>query len=118
MLWLEREVVASLSADVDPAHCAAIEAYVDGVLQDMPDHLRLGVAGESVVLGAGIRLARMIGSSRSLRDWLDLFERNPIGPIRQYARLLSSLTIFAIEELAPTSAGSGTISSPAATGTA
>jgi hypothetical protein len=118
MLWLEREVVASLSADVDPAHRAAIEAYVEGVLSDMPDHLRLGVAGESVVLGTGIRLARMVGSRRSLQDWLDLFERNPIGPIRQYARLLSSLTIFAIEELAPTSAGYGRTSSPAATGTA
>jgi hypothetical protein len=118
MLWLEREVVASLSADVDPAHRAAIDAYVEGVLQDMPDHLRLGVAGESVVLGSGIRLARLVGSRRSLQDWLDLFERNPIGPIRQYARLLSSLTIFAIEELAPPSAHPGAISSPVATGAA
>ena len=118
MLWLEREVVASLSADVEPAQRAAIEAYVEGVLQDMPDHLRLGVAGESVVLGAGIRLARLIGSSRSLPDWLETFERNPIGPIRQYARLLSSLTIFAIEELAPPSNARGTVAAAAATGTA
>lgn len=118
MLWLEREVVASLSADVDPAHQAAIAAYVEGVLQDMPDHLRLGVAGESVVLGTGIRFARLVGSSRSLHDWLDLFERNPIGPIRQYARLLSSLTIFAIEELAPTSGGYGSTAARAATGPA
>ncbi len=118
MLWLEREVVASLSADVEPVHRAAIEAYVEGVLQDMPDHLRLGVAGESVVLGAGIRAARLIGSSRSLPDWLETFERNPIGPIRQYARLLSSLTIFAIEELAPSSGGPGTVAAAAATGTA
>jgi hypothetical protein len=118
MLWLEREVVASLSADVDPQHRAAIEAYVEGVLQDMPDHLRLGVAGESVVLGTGIRLARLVGSRRSLQDWLELFERNPIGPIRQYARLLASLTIFAIEELAPTSGASRVTASPAATGTA
>jgi hypothetical protein len=117
MLWLEREVVASLSADVDPAQRAAIEGYVEGVLQDMPDHLRLGVAGESVVLGAGIRLARLVGSSRSLEAWLETFERNPIGPIRQYARLLSSLTIFAIEELAPPADGHGSVAT-AATGTA
>jgi hypothetical protein len=118
MLWLEREVVASLSADVDPGHRAAIETYVEGVLRDMPDHLRLGVAAESVALGAGIRLARRVGSSRSLRDWLDLFERNPVGPIRQYARLLSSLTIFAIEELAPAGRGTGATSSPVEPATA
>jgi hypothetical protein len=114
MLWLEREVVASLSADVDPAQRAAIEDYVEGVLQDMPDHLRLGVAGESVVLGAGIRLARLVGSSRSLEEWLETFERNPIGPIRQYARLLSSLTIFAIEELAPPVGGHGSVATASA----
>jgi hypothetical protein len=86
MLWLEREVVASLSADVDPAGRAAIEAYVEGVLRDKPDHLRMGVAGEAVVLGTGIR----------------------------HARLLSSLTIFAIEELAPSSSGPGTVAASAA----
>jgi hypothetical protein len=46
MLWLERQVVATLSADADPAHRLAIEGYVDGVLQSMPELLRLGVAGE------------------------------------------------------------------------
>jgi hypothetical protein len=116
MLWLEREVVATLSADVEPDHREAIEAYVDGVLGDMPEHLRIGVAAESIVLGAGIRLARRIGSQRSLEAWLETFERNPIGPIRQYARLLASLTIFAIEELAPdTRAATPTV---AAAGTA
>ncbi len=117
MLWLEREVVASLTADVEPAHRAAIEGYVDGVLEDMPEVLRLGVAGESVVLGAGIRLARRAGSRRDLHAWMDMFERSPIGPVRQYVRLLTSLTIFAIEELAP-GAGGRVATPAAATGTA
>jgi hypothetical protein len=101
MLWLERQVVATLSGDVGPRRRVAIEGYVDGVLRDMPEHLRIGVAGESIVLGGGEWLARRLGASGSFADRIDGWERSRIGPIRQYVRLLSSLVMFASEELAP-----------------
>jgi len=99
MLWLERQVVATLSADADPRHRLAIEGYVDGVLRAMPELLRLGVAGESVVLGAGEWVVRRLGSRRTFAERIERWERSPIGPIRQYVRLLSSLVIFGNEEL-------------------
>lgn len=100
MLWLERQVVATLSADADPRHRLAIEGYVDGVLRAMPELLRLGVAGESIVLGSGEWLSRRLGSRRSFADRIEGWEHSRIGPIRQYVRLLSSLVIFGNEELA------------------
>ncbi len=104
MLWLERQVVATLSADADPGHRVAIADYVDGVLQSMPELLRLGVAGESVVLGAGEWLTRRLGSRHDFAERIEGWEHSRIGVIRQYVRLLSSLVIFADEEL-PTAAG-------------
>jgi hypothetical protein len=101
MLWLERQVVATLASDVDPRRRLALEGYVDGVLRAMPEHLRLGVAAESVVLGSGEWISRRLGSRRSLTDRIGGWEHSRIGPIRQYVRLLSSLVIFADEELAP-----------------
>ena len=68
----------------------------------MPEHLRLGVAGESIVLGSGAWLARRLGSRRSLaRPDRRRGSTAASAPIRQYVRLLSSLVIFADEELAP-----------------
>ena len=101
MLWLERQVVATLSPNVDPRRRLALEGYVDGVLRAMPEHLRLGVAGESIVLGSAEWLARRLGSRRTLAHRIVGWEHSPIGPIRQYVRLLSSLVIFASEELGP-----------------
>ncbi|MGZ6965220.1 MAG: hypothetical protein ACXVKA_13515 [Acidimicrobiia bacterium] len=101
MLWLERQVVETLAGNVDPAHRVAIDGYVDGVLRAMPELLRLGVAGESVVLGTGVWLGRRLGSRRSFTDRIESWEHSRIGPIRQYVRLLSSLVIFGREELIP-----------------
>lgn len=99
MLWLERQVVDTLAGDVDPRRRLALEGYVDGVLRAMPEHLRMGVAAESVVLGSGEWLARRLGSRRTLADRVARWEESPVGPIRQYVRLFSSLVIFANEEL-------------------
>ena len=103
MLWLERQLVATLSETVEPDRRPAVADYVDGVLRAMPEHLRLGVAGESVVLGAGAWVADRLGSSRSFASRIEGWEHNRVGPIRQYVRLLSSLVIFSSEELAPAS---------------
>ena len=115
MLWLERQVVETLAGNVEPEHRAAIEGYVDEVLGAMPELLRLGVAGESVVLGSGEWVARKLGSRRSLSARIDGWEHSRIGPLRQYVRLLSSLVIFGREELIPGAAGKAATSADIAT---
>jgi hypothetical protein len=72
---------------------AAVEASVDETLRDMPEHLRLGLAAESVALGLWSRLraddAALLAS----------LERSPLWPVRQYVRLLKGLVLFAQHEL-------------------
>lgn len=105
MLWLERRVVAALAGDVDPEQLATIEQYVDGSLRSMPELLRAGVAGESLLLGALPRLAAALGTERDdVARRLARWQRSRIDVIRQYARLLNSLTLFARQELRPTTA--------------
>jgi hypothetical protein len=101
VLWLEREVVASLTDGSDDRRRGAITDYVDTALRAMPEHLRLGVVAESLVLGIRPRLLSLIGrydreeAHESLRRW----ESSRIGLIRQYPRLLTSLVLFADGEL-------------------
>jgi len=100
MLWFDRQVVRALAQDADPGQLAAIETYVDGALRAMPEHIRLGVAAESVALGGwskvdGLR-RRSGGAAPGPR--LGPLESSPIGPVRQYVRLIKSLVIFAQHE--------------------
>ena len=61
MLWLEREVVATLvSPTLDDQKRAEIETYVDDSLRSMPEHLRVGMAAESILFGAWPR-SRALG---------------------------------------------------------
>jgi hypothetical protein len=104
MLWFERQVVGRLiSPTVDLHWRRQIEAYVDGALRAMPEHLRAGVTAESLVLGARPWLQRAIG--RLDPSWLDQrVERwgaSRIDVVRQYVRLLRSLVLFAESELVP-----------------
>ncbi len=101
VLWLEREVVASLTDDTDTRRRSAIADYVDGALRAMPEHLRLGVAAESFVLGLRPRLLSLLGrfDRETARDSVRRWEESRIGLIRQYPRLLSSLVLFADGEL-------------------
>ena len=73
----------------------------------MPEHLRLGVAAESIVFGAlvvartaGARPPRRRPAARRVDGW----RTSRIDPIRQYVRLLASLVLFAENELAPDAA--------------
>ena len=104
MLWFEREVVASLvSSSVPPEARPAVEAYVDGALRSMPEHLRLGVAAESVLFGAWPRLQVALGTydRASLVPRLERWKTSRFDPIRQYVRLLESLVLFSENELVP-----------------
>ena len=100
MLWLESRIAAALPSTPDPEIRSAIHDFVDTSLAAMPTHLRAGVVGESIVLGTWLRLRGITddaGIARQVTRW----ETNPIGVIRQYARLFGSLVLFAEQERLP-----------------
>lgn len=102
MLRFEREAVAALTTTDDAALRAAVATYVDSSLRAMPDFLRLGVAVETLFLGAWARLRDLTtgADGAELRARLDGWEaRAPIGVIRSWVRLLRSLVIYAENEL-------------------
>lgn len=106
MLWFEREVVGALIASPDQPLRSSVEAFVDGTLRDWPEHLRLGVAGESVLLGTYVAVLRRTGrlaadDPEGLRRLIDSWETSPIGLLRSYVRAMKSLVIMAEHELAP-----------------
>jgi len=104
MLWLEREVVASLvSPDLGDEQQTAVEAYVDESLQSMPEHLRVAVAAESLLFGAWPRLQDALGryDRRSMDARVDRWKGSRFDPVRQYVRLIQSLVLFAEHELTP-----------------
>jgi hypothetical protein len=100
MFWLEGRVVDALAGKDDDRHDGAITAFVGSSLTAMPQHLRLGVALESVGLGTWVRLRHGPDPSPAvIRECLAGWEHHPVGVVRQYPRLLSSLVIFAQQEL-------------------
>ena len=96
MLDFERELVAALTTTTDPDVRTGVARFVEASLDDMPDLLRLGVLGQSLVFGALARVRR--GPVEVFAAGL---ERIPIPMARQYVRLFRSLVLFAEEELAP-----------------
>lgn len=104
MLWLEREVVASLvSPTLDDEQRSAVESYVDESLRAMPEHLRAGVAAESLAFGAWPRIQHLLGrlDRVALDARIKRWKASRFDPIRQYLRLLQSLVVFAEHELTP-----------------
>jgi hypothetical protein len=97
MLSFERQVVAVLAGDVDPAQRKAIDSYVDGALGALPEIIRLGVAAESVALGGWAKIdgLRQRRNGGPVGPRLAPLESSFIGPVRQYVRLLRSLVLFA-----------------------
>jgi hypothetical protein len=105
MLAFERRFVDALldglpgsggGGSVDPAVRSRVHEWVDGSLRTMPQHLRLGVAGESVLLAGWSSVAP--GPLDALPAKL---ERSPVLVLRQYVRLFRSLVLFAEQELTP-----------------
>jgi hypothetical protein len=104
MLWIERQVVARLvNPQLDVRWQSAIEDYVDGALHAMPQHLRTGVAAESLIFGVRPNLQRALGrfDPGSLDRTVEQWSASRIDVVRQYIRLLSSLVLFAENELVP-----------------
>lgn len=103
MLWLERRVVSTLAGADDERTGGAVSAFVESSLRAMPQHLRLGVALESIGLGLLTRMR--YGSdpnAEAIHHSIAGWERAPVGVVRQYPRLLNSLVLFARYELADT----------------
>jgi hypothetical protein len=99
MLSFRRRVVAALLTRVEPERRTAAQAYVDGALAVMPEHLKLGVAADSVLLSVWAHAVHPFDlTDEALLDLVDGWERSRIAPVRQYARLLGSLVIFAQNE--------------------
>ena len=102
MLWFERQVVGALmSPKLDPDARAVVEAYVSSTLHSMPEHLRGGVAAESIVLGARSWIEKRLGrlDEQRVHTQVARWKQSNIDPIRQYVRLLESLVLFAENEL-------------------
>lgn len=100
-------ILEALLAPLEPTQRGAAEAFVDGSLGDLPHHLRIGLALDSVLLEAITRATHggRIPDDATLRDLVATWERHPLTPIRQYARLLSSLVLFADQETAAEPSG-------------
>lgn len=96
-------VVDALLAPLDPLQRGRAEAFVEGSLADLPQHLRLGIFADSVLLEIVTRATHggRIPDEATLRGLVERWEANPLTPIRQYARLLSSLVLFADVETRP-----------------
>ena len=96
MLGFERRFVDALTTTPDPATRRRVAAWVDGSLRSMPQHLRLGIAGETVLLATWSAVAR-----HDVVTVATALDRSPIGLLRQYVRLFRSLVLFAEQELLP-----------------
>lgn len=98
MLSFEHRVVGALLGSDDPGRRAAVTQHVDRALGAMPEVIRLGIAGESVLLGAvaGVRRAVRRTSPDEELAWL---EDHPVGLVRQWVRALRSLVLFAEQEM-------------------
>jgi len=103
VLRFERELVASLvGPDLEPSRRRAVEEFVDASLRSMPEHIRLGVAAETLVLGTWPLLGLASGrlDRASLRALVQRWGTSRLDPLRQYVRVFASLVAFAENELA------------------
>jgi hypothetical protein len=104
MLRFEREVVTALGSAPDQPTRGAVEAFVDGSLRALPEPIRFGILGETLLLGSYIRLLTVAGrldDHTDLRIRLDTWEGSRISYLRQYVHMFRSLVLFAENELAP-----------------
>jgi hypothetical protein len=100
VLPVERTVVDALLADAPDDHRRAVHDYVGRALQSMPEHLRLGVVAESLLLTVMIVVrGGNLHDDGAVHAELERWRRNRIGVIRQYVRMFHSLVTFADLEL-------------------
>ena len=102
MFWLEGRVVTALAGDDDQRTGGAITTFVDIVARrdaPAPPARRGGRVRSGSARGSGSATVAdpdRAAIRRSMTGW----EHHPVGVVRQYPRLLSSLVLFAQHELA------------------
>lgn len=98
MLPYERQVVDALIGTDDPARRRAVADHMGATLAAMPEHLRAGFVGETILLTTW-SAARRRGRPRDMAAELAWLESHPIGLVRQWLRALRSLVLFAEQEM-------------------
>ncbi len=101
MLPYERRVVDALLSTDDPERRQAVRDHVAAELAAKPEVLRAGLVGETVLL-TGWSALRRRGRAVTPADELAWLEGHPIGLVRQWARALRSLVLFAEQEMLDT----------------
>lgn len=96
-------ILEAYLAPLTPTQRGTAEAFIAGSLRDLPHHLRIGLAADSILLEAITRATHggRIPDDATLRELVTRWEANPFTPIRQYARLVTSLVLFADQETTP-----------------
>jgi len=92
VLGFERRVVAALVDGGDPVLRAGVESWVETSLDALPDHVRLGIRAQSVVLGVWYR-------TRPDGVLVGRLQASPLWPVRGYLRAIRSLVLMAQHEL-------------------
>lgn len=98
MLPYERRVVDALLSTDDPERRRRVREHVAAELAAKPEVLRAGLVGETVLLSAW-STARRRGRPLRPAEELAWLEGHPVGLVRQWARALRSLVLFAEHEL-------------------
>ena len=98
MFAFERRVVQAMITTDRTQIRNEVEAFVDTSLAAMPEHLRAGIAGITLLIGSWSAARRLLGLGRSDQATLTWLESHPVGLVRQWARALRSLVLFAEQE--------------------
>jgi hypothetical protein len=98
MLPYERRVVDALIGSDDPGLRRAVSEHVSLTLAAMPELIRGGLMGETVLLTTW-STARRRGRPIEPVDELAWLDGHPIGLVRQWVRALRSLVLLAEAEL-------------------
>lgn len=98
MLTIERRVVRSMITTDDLRIRGEVIEFVAASLRAMPEILRAGIVAISVAVGTWSNLRRAVGAGRSEAATLAWLEEHPVGLVRQWARALRTLVLFAENE--------------------
>lgn len=98
MLPYERRVVDALLTTTDADQRRTVTDFVSGALGAMPELLRLGIWGISVLLGCWATVRDAVGRRPEPAAEVAWLDSHPVGLIRQWVRALRSLVLFAEQE--------------------
>ncbi len=105
MLSFEHRMATAMIGTDDEQVRRDVVAFVDGSLAAMPEVLRFGIASIGIGADAWDR-ARHLGRPGEAEATLAWIEDHPIGLVRQWARAIRSLVLFAENEMLEASAAS------------